>query len=71
MVRKRLVRLVDDLDGGPADDTVRLNLDGIDYEIDLFLRNATTFHCGRTLADYIGAGRRAGLGRRRDRGLPW
>jgi hypothetical protein len=41
--RKITVTLVDDLDGGPADQTVRFGLDGAEYEIDLSARNATAF----------------------------
>ena len=35
-----LIRLIDDIDGSHADETVRLSLDGIDYEIDLSRQNA-------------------------------
>ena len=34
------VVLVDDLDGGPADETVTFSLDGVSYEIDLTHDNA-------------------------------
>lgn len=40
MSRKTVVALEDDLTGGPADETVRFSLDGVDYEIDLSARNA-------------------------------
>ena len=35
MARRVIVELVDDLDGEPADDTVRFGLDEVTYEIDL------------------------------------
>ena len=40
MAQKVEVHLEDDLDGGPADDTVTFALDGKDYEIDLSTANA-------------------------------
>ncbi len=43
MTRKVTIALVDALDGGPADQTVRFGLLGADYEIDLSSKNASTF----------------------------
>ena len=43
MAQKITVALEDDLDGGPADQTVRFGLDGAEYEIDLSTRNAAAF----------------------------
>jgi hypothetical protein len=43
MAQKVTVLLVDDLDGGPADETVSFSLDGVSYEIDLSAANATSF----------------------------
>ena len=43
MAQKITVTLEDDLDGGPADQTVRFGLDGAEYEIDLNASNATAF----------------------------
>ena len=43
MAQKITVTLEDDLDGGPADQTVRFGLDGAEYEIDLSTSNATAF----------------------------
>ena len=43
MAQKITVALEDDLDGGPADETVRFGLGGTDYEIDLSTKNATAF----------------------------
>jgi hypothetical protein len=40
-VAKRVIhRLIDDLDGQPADETVTFGLDGVHYEIDLTAANA-------------------------------
>jgi Lsr2 len=40
MARETVTRLVDDLDGGVAHETVRFGLDGQQYEIDLSSKNA-------------------------------
>ena len=40
MAQKVRIILEDDLDGGPADETVRFGLDGGQYEIDLSNANA-------------------------------
>jgi hypothetical protein len=58
-VAKRTVHmLIDDIDGGEADETIRFALDGTQYEIDLSQQNATKMREG--LARYIGAGARIG-----------
>jgi hypothetical protein len=46
----------DDLNGGPADGTVRFGFDGTSYEIDLSRKN--TDKLARALQPYITAGRR-------------
>jgi hypothetical protein len=38
MAQKITVELQDDLDGGPADETVRFGVDSAEYEIDLSKR---------------------------------
>ena len=43
MAQKITVTLEDDLDGGPADETVRFAIGGTSYEIDLSARNAAAF----------------------------
>ena len=43
MAQKITAALEDDLDGGPADETVRFALGGAEYEIDLSNKNATAF----------------------------
>ena len=63
MAQKITVALEDDLDGGPADETVRFGLGGTDYEIDLSTKNATAFRA--QLAPFIEHARKAGRGQRR------
>ena len=63
MATKVSVALEDDLDGGPAAETVRFGLGGTDYEIDLNAMNAKEFR--DQLARYIEHARRAGSGPRR------
>ena len=58
MAQKVTVALEDDLDGGPADETVRFAVDGTDYEIDLRTSHADAFR--NQLAPYIEHARRAG-----------
>ncbi|MFI5269844.1 MAG: Lsr2 family protein, partial [Chloroflexota bacterium] len=43
MAQKITVELEDDLDGGPADETLRFGVDGSEYEIDLSKKNAVAF----------------------------
>jgi len=56
MAQKVQVVLVDDLDGGTADETVTFALDGVSYEIDLSHDNAARMR--DLLAPYVGHGRR-------------
>jgi hypothetical protein len=63
MAQKITVALEDDIDGGPADETVRFGLGGTDYEIDLSKKNAAAFR--RKVAPFIEHARRAGRGQRR------
>jgi hypothetical protein len=58
----REIRLIDDLDGDTADETVEFGIDGKNYEIDLSKSNASKLR--DALAAYVAAARRAG-GRRR------
>jgi nucleoid-associated protein Lsr2 len=62
MAQKITVVLEDDLDGGPADQTVRFGLGGAEYEIDLSNRNATAFRA--QLAPFTERARKAGRGPR-------
>jgi hypothetical protein len=56
MAQRTRIVFTDDLDGRKAAETVRFNLDGVEYEIDLSAANARTMR-GR-LAKYVKAGRK-------------
>lgn len=58
MAQKTVVELVDDLDGGQADETVTFALDGVDFVIDLSADNAGRLR--DALAEYVGHARRVG-----------
>ncbi|MFJ9826540.1 MULTISPECIES: histone-like nucleoid-structuring protein Lsr2 [unclassified Streptomyces] len=58
MAQKVQVLLVDDLDGGEADETVTFALDGKSYEIDLTTANADKLRS--LLEPYAKSGRRTG-----------
>ena len=58
MAQKVQVVLVDDLDGGTADETVSFSLDGVAYEIDLTTENAAKLR--DQFAVYVGSARRVG-----------
>jgi hypothetical protein len=64
MAQKVTIVLVDDIDGGDAEETVSFALDGRDYEIDLSKKNAAKLR--DVVAPYVGHARRAG-GRKRGR----
>jgi hypothetical protein len=63
MARKITVALEDDIDGGPAAETVRFGLGSAEYEIDLSKKNAAAFR--RQLAPFIEHARKTGRGQRR------
>ena len=63
MATKITVALEDDLDGGPANETVRFGLGGAQYEIDLNKKNARAFR--KKLAPFVEHARQAGPGQRR------
>ena len=58
MARVTEVRLVDDIDGGEADETVAFDLEGKNYQIDLSTTHAAQLR--EALAPYVAAARRAG-----------
>ncbi|MFC7329273.1 histone-like nucleoid-structuring protein Lsr2 [Marinactinospora rubrisoli] len=74
MAQKVQVLLVDDLDGGEAEETVSFAVDGATYEIDLSEKNASKLR--DALAPYVDAARKApakagrGGGRRQQRNAP-
>lgn len=61
LAQRTVVTLVDDLDGGVAQESVSFGLDHVDYEIDLSDGHAEALRA--VLAPYVAAGRRTG-GRR-------
>ncbi|HEY3439040.1 MAG TPA: Lsr2 family protein [Actinotalea sp.] len=58
MAQKVQVVLVDDLDGGTAEETVSFALDGVSYEIDLSAANAAALR--DAFSSWVGHGRRVG-----------
>ena len=66
MAQKITVTLEDDLDGGPANETLQFSIGGTQYEIDLSKKNARAFRT--QVAPFIEHARRAGRGRRRQPG---
>jgi Lsr2 len=66
LAQKITVTLQDDLDGGPADETVQFAIGGTGYEIDLSTRNAAAFRA--QLAPFLAHARKAGRGPRRQPG---
>ena len=72
MAQIREVRLVDDIDGEAADETVEFGIDGKSYEIDLSKDNAGRLR--DALADFVSAARRrvgAGAAAVRHRNGEW
>jgi Lsr2 len=65
MAQETIVRLLDDIDGKPADETVSFSLDGITYEIDLRTKNADKLR--KVFAPYMEKARKGGV-RRAGRG---
>lgn len=58
VAQKTVVELVDDLDGGEADETVMFALDGVDFRIDLSSENADRLR--DILGEYVPHARRTG-----------
>ena len=58
MATKVLTRLVDDVDGGEADETVAFALDGAEYEIDLSKTNADMLR--KAVGEYAAHARKVG-----------
>ncbi len=56
MAKETITKLIDDLDGGEAQETVKFGLDGHSYEIDLSARNASRLRAA--LAPYLEVGTR-------------
>ncbi len=60
MAKQIIHKLVDDLDGGDAQETVKFALDGVQYEVDLSDSNAKKLR--EALAPYVGAGSKIARG---------
>ncbi|QXT29833.1 Lsr2 family protein [Rothia dentocariosa] len=60
MAQKVRIILEDDLDGGPAEETVRFGLDGAHYEIDLSSANAARLR--DAIRPFASKGRRVQVG---------
>lgn len=60
MAKRTIHMLVDDLDGGEADETVKFAIDGTQYEIDLSKKNANKMR--ELLQPYVAAGTKVGRG---------
>jgi hypothetical protein len=58
MAKHTITKLIDDLDGGDADETVKFGLDGVQYEIDLSAKNADKLR--EAFAPYVAAGSKMG-----------
>jgi hypothetical protein len=56
VARETFTKLIDDLDGGEAHETVKFGLDGHSYEIDLSTKNANKLR--NALAGYVENGTR-------------
>lgn len=63
MATRTVVALEDDLDGGPADQTLQFRLGTAEYEIDLNADNARRFRS--QMAPFVDHARKAGRGQRR------
>ena len=60
MAKQIIQRLIDDLDGGDADETVKFGVDGVAYEIDLSAKNASKMR--KVLEPFVAAGSKVGRG---------
>ena len=61
MAQKVKIILVDDLDGGSADENVQFGLDGVSYEIDLSAENAAELRS--SLERFVSVARKVSAGR--------
>jgi hypothetical protein len=60
VARKVQVHLLDDIDGGKADETLKFALDGTNYEIDLSTKHAERLR--KSVDKFVQAARRVGRG---------
>lgn len=66
MAQRTVVELIDDIDGGTADESVTFGLDGVEYTIDLSASNADRLR--KALEEYIDHSRRVGGRKQRGAG---
>lgn len=66
MAKQIITKLLDDLDGGAADETIRFGYDGTDYTIDLSTKNAAKMR--KALGPYVDHSVRVTAGRIRRNG---
>jgi len=59
MVQRTVVELTDDLDGGPAEETIHFAFEGKSYAIDLSNKNADKLR--KVIAPYVGSARHDSL----------
>jgi hypothetical protein len=68
MAQKTIVQLLDDMDGGDADESVTFGLDGVEYAIDLSSKNAGKLRTVLTpfveKAQRVGGRKQRGVGTR-------
>jgi hypothetical protein len=60
MAKQVITKLVDDLDGGKAEETIRFGLEGTEYQIDLSGKNGLKLR--KTLEPYVNAATKLGRG---------
>ncbi len=65
MAQQTIVQLIDDLDGGEAEETIDFSLDGVEYRIDLSGKNAKKLRAA--IEPFLDKARRAG-GRKQRKG---
>lgn len=68
MAKRVQIKLISDLDGGPADETVQFAIDGTNYEIDLSADDARVLR--KTFTQYVKAGRKASAASARGKAAP-
>lgn len=68
MAQKTIVELIDDLDGGTADESIRFGLDGVEYAVDLSEGNAQRLR--EALEPFVAHARRASGRKQRSTARP-
>lgn len=59
MARETIINLIDDFDGGKADETIKYSFDGANYEVDFTHENADAFR--EYMEKYLKVSRRIGV----------